>query len=271
MAEDSCLEDVLINEQLELRPSRPARLDVEVQALHRLMQHFSKDSSDFLDDVVQTSCELLNGGSAGITLEETLPDGTKTLRWTATTGLIRHLCGQRMRRDHSPCGVVLDRNQALLFYRPKQFFQEIDEAWNVVEALLVPWHVRDEIVGTLWVMSHSEARKFDREDLRILDSLANFAELGVWKDRVEAKRREQEVTSAKNEFANQLAHQINNPLQALTNSLHLIDAGASSDHLQNAKLELERVSHLVRAILELGTSRNGAGAAISPRASSNQR
>lgn len=126
MANALCVDDVPISELLHLRPFRPARLGLEVQVLHRLMQRFSKDSSDFLDDVVQTSCELLDSGSAGVSLEETLPDGTKSLRWTATTGLIGNQSGQRMRRDHSPCGVVLARNRSLLFLRSKRFFRETE-------------------------------------------------------------------------------------------------------------------------------------------------
>jgi PAS domain S-box-containing protein len=43
------------------------------------------------------------------------------------------------------------------------------------EALLVPFHVAGNAVGTIWAVTHGEMRQFDSEDLRQLVSLSRFA------------------------------------------------------------------------------------------------
>jgi len=43
------------------------------------------------------------------------------------------------------------------------------------ECLLVPFYVGGEAVGTIWGIMHSERRRFDAEDDRIMDSLGKFA------------------------------------------------------------------------------------------------
>jgi PAS domain S-box-containing protein len=45
--------------------------------------------------------------------------------------------------------------------------------------LLVPFHQGDDPVGTLWVASHDERKRFDKEDLRLVTSLAQFASAAV--------------------------------------------------------------------------------------------
>jgi PAS domain-containing protein len=61
----------------------------------------------------------------------------------------------------------------------------------VVEALLVPFHVEGQPTGTVWVVAHDERRKFDREDERITETIAQFASAGwrVWKARRESEQR----------------------------------------------------------------------------------
>jgi hypothetical protein len=43
------------------------------------------------------------------------------------------------------------------------------------EVLLVPVSGADGLLGTLWVIAHDAARKFDREDFRLANVLANLA------------------------------------------------------------------------------------------------
>ena len=43
------------------------------------------------------------------------------------------------------------------------------------EGLLVPFHVNGKAVGTIWAIAHSNSRKFDGEDLRLLESMGRFA------------------------------------------------------------------------------------------------
>jgi PAS domain S-box-containing protein len=43
------------------------------------------------------------------------------------------------------------------------------------EGLLIPFYVNGEAVGTIWVIAHDERRRFDAEDLRLLESMGRFA------------------------------------------------------------------------------------------------
>jgi two-component system, cell cycle sensor histidine kinase and response regulator CckA len=68
---------------------------------------------------------------------------------------------------------------------PERFFPALKIEPPIVEALLVPFHVEDQPVGTVWVLPHNGDRKFDQEDERIIKTLANFAAAGwqLWKAR----------------------------------------------------------------------------------------
>ena len=85
-----------------------------------------------------------------------------------------------MPRDFSPCGTVLDRNVTLLMSRPDRFYDDIATlSPPVVEVLLVPFSRGKTSIGTIWAMAHSEAKRFDSEDARLLKSLSRFASAAV--------------------------------------------------------------------------------------------
>ena len=97
---------------------------------------------------------------------------------------------------------------------------------------LIPFHVEHKPIGTVWVVAHDEARKFDQEDERIIKTLAEFASASwqLWKARADAeaaaqKERQRIVElAAANEgleahIANRIEveqqlHQLNRELQA---------------------------------------------------------
>jgi GAF domain-containing protein len=70
-------------------------------------------------------------------------------------------------------------------YLPERFFPALKIEPPIVEALLVPFHLQDQPIGTVWVVTHTDDRKFDQEDERIIKTLANFAAAGwqLWKAR----------------------------------------------------------------------------------------
>src|SRR5438477_460564 len=45
------------------------------------------------------------------------------------------------------------------------------------ETLLFPYYVRGKAVGTIWAMIHSDRRRFDAEDQRLMGALGQFASL----------------------------------------------------------------------------------------------
>jgi signal transduction histidine kinase len=90
-----------------------------------------------------------------------------------------------MPRNGSPCGITIDRDASQLMYLPQRFFPALKVEPPVVEALLVPFHFEDRPIGTVWVVAHTSERKFDKEDERLVKTLANFAAAGwqLWKAR----------------------------------------------------------------------------------------
>jgi hypothetical protein len=62
--------------------------------------------------------------------------------------------------------------------RPAHFFTvPCADSLPVIETLLVPFTADGVTVGTVWLASHDESCRFDREDLRLLMSLSECASL----------------------------------------------------------------------------------------------
>lgn len=92
-------------------------------------------------------------------------------------GSVSEYLGGTIPRELRPCGAVLDRNSALLFSHPERYFLSplLRTSPAAVEALLIPFHVAEKPVGTIWVIAHHQTRQFDAEDERLMRSLGNFA------------------------------------------------------------------------------------------------
>jgi PAS domain S-box-containing protein len=71
---------------------------------------------------------------------------------------------------------VLDRNVPMLFTHWERRYPYFCVTTPLAEeGLLVPFYVHGKAVGTIWAIAHTEHRKFDAEDLRLLESLGRFA------------------------------------------------------------------------------------------------
>ena len=85
----------------------------------------------------------------------------------------------------------------------------------------------------------------------ILHDLTEIRELE--RRRVEQQLFESEKLAAVGRLAASIAHEVNNPLEAIKNSLYLLttnqDEGASARFLDVARKETERVSHIIRQML----------------------
>jgi GAF domain-containing protein len=164
------LESVLATGELDLRPSRPPDYPVENRALVALGRALANSPRTILQTLTDTVLEVLGSESAGISL---VTDDGRRFYWPAIAGVWQPHIGGGTPRDFSPCGDVLERDAPLLF---RHFERRYPYLPPVEECLLVPFHVRDRAVGTIWAVTQAQtARRFDREDLRILQSLGSFA------------------------------------------------------------------------------------------------
>ena len=85
----------------------------------------------------------------------------------------------------------------------------------------------------------------------ILHDLTEIRELE--RRRVEQQLFESEKLAAVGRLAASIAHEVNNPLEAIKNALYLMESGADGDKnlrfLEIARKETERVSHIIRQML----------------------
>jgi len=185
------LEAILCTDELDSRPSRPPDRDLERAALTSLARGLSSSPQTVLQSLADTILKVFECDSAGISLvneEET------RFHWPAIAGVWKPHIGGGTPRHFGPCGDVLRCDSPLLFrHFEKRYTYFMPVTPTVDECLLVPFYVDREAVGTIWAITHeppnneSSRRRarggtFDREDLRMLESLGKFASCAytVW-------------------------------------------------------------------------------------------
>lgn len=168
-------DSVSSNDELTRRPSRPPDHEAENRALNALASELSNPSGNILARLADAALELCRAHSSGVSLIE-MSASDKIFRWHGTSGLFAPFMGGSMPFEASPCGVVIESNAVQLMRYPDRHFPALLQASpRIVEALLVPFHMLGEPVGTIWAISHDEERSFTAEDSRLIHSLARFA------------------------------------------------------------------------------------------------
>ena len=182
------IDDVVINSELLRRTSRAPDYEAENMALIGLARTLADSPDQILQCLVETALSLCRAHTAGISLLDE-KDGHEVFRWEAVAGLFSDRVDATMPRNASPCGTTIDRNGTQLMYMAERAFPALTAQPPIVEALLIPFHVRSIPIGTIWVVAHDESRKFDREDERIVRTLAEFASASwqLWKERADAE------------------------------------------------------------------------------------
>jgi PAS domain S-box-containing protein len=167
------LESILCTEELLNRPWRPPDYEKENSALAALVRALTDSPRTILQTVADKVLELLHADSAGLSL---LTKDEKRFYWAAIAGAWSPHIGGGTPRNFGPCGDVLDHNIPMLFTHWERRYPYLQTAIPLAEeGLLAPFHVNGKAVGTIWAIAHSNYRKFDAEDLRLLESMGRFA------------------------------------------------------------------------------------------------
>ena len=174
------LEEILCTEELWRRPRRPPDYEAENRALGKLVEALGQSPRTILQTLADTLLEVFKADSAGMSLliddEKKFDWEGKNFYWAAIAGAWSPLMGGGTPKGFGPCSDVLDRNCPLLFKHWELRYPYLADATPLAEeGLLVPFYVGGKAVGTIWTLAHSDRRKFDSEDLRLLESLARFA------------------------------------------------------------------------------------------------
>jgi PAS domain S-box-containing protein len=174
------LEAILCTDELHRRPSRPTDYEKENQALVKLVSALADSPGTILQILAETILDITQCDSAGLSLltaDGKTPDVCgQRFYWPAIAGMWNPHVGGGTPRNFGPCGDVLDQNRTLLF---KHFERRYPYLMPVIpaaeECLLVPFYVAGKAVGTIWAIMHSDRRRFDAEDDRVMAALGKFA------------------------------------------------------------------------------------------------
>lgn len=260
------LDSILAAEELDRRPARPRQYELEYRALMFLTQALADSPHTILQALAEKVLEVIHAESAGLSL---LTEDGSRFKWAAIAGMWKPHLGGGTPRNFGPCGDVLDCERPLLFTHWERRYPYLMAATPLAEeGLLVPFHFRGKAVGTIWAIIHTPDRKFDAEDLRLLESLGRFASaayqavqtLSVFEQRQaalslledhmqhEEKLREANAQLARanedlSHFAFAASHDLQEPLRMITTYSELLIRG----HKDEAN---DRAATCVRFITE---------------------
>ena len=205
------LESILRTQELRNRPSRSPDYEKENRALVALANALADSPGTILQTLADKVFELLHADSAGLSL---LTKDEKRFYWAAIAGAWRPHIGANVPRDSCPCGDVLDHNIPMLFTHWERRYQNFSWTMPIVEeGLFVPFYVNGKAVGTIWAFAHDNRRKFDAEDLRLLERTSRFASAAyqvvesIENLKLEITAREKAETAVR-ELANELETQV---------------------------------------------------------------
>jgi hypothetical protein len=230
-------------------------IGMQMAGLQRLSRALLEKPDTILEELVSAAVDLCGADSAGISIEKENGSDKEFYHWIATAGDYSDFLNAILPRYPSACGLCLERGHAQHFTVSKKFFDILGvEAPLVTDGILLPWKTEDTR-GTIFVMAHGRTDAFDQSDARMMTMLADFAAMGYRQQKQQARIVVQERAAASAEMANQLAHEINNPLQSMTNTAYLLaedDAAIDSKVLvRELSRDIHRLSGLVKDLLSL--------------------
>ena len=249
------LEAVDILNELSSRPRRATRIEAEHRAFTMLSAEMATNPRNMLQKLVELAVDVCDAHTAGISLL----DGD-VFRWEAVAGVLAGARGDTMPREHSPCGVCLARNATQLMRLPDRRFPSLPAEPRFVEAMLIPFHSHDVPIGTVWLVSHTDDRQFDREDERFVLQLSKFASSG-WQ-MLRASEQLAQVNRRKDEFLAMLGHELRNPLGAIFTATALVGMRVGEDAIARAGVDMitRQSRHLLRLaddLLDMTRIENG--------------
>jgi signal transduction histidine kinase len=246
--------DVDIRHELRTRPRRSPNYEQENRALAVLAREMAANPRNMLHKLVEVAADLCDADTAGLSLLD-----ADVFRWEAVAGTMASARGGTMPRLASPCGVCIDQNTTQLMRLPHRHFSEVSEDYGVVEALLIPFHHQDSPIGTVWIVSHSETRKFDSEDERIVSVLAQFASSAwqLWKSYEAAA----EASMRKSDFLALIGHELRNPLSAITTAAAMarqrqLEGQTSTHQMEVIVRQCQQMVRLVDDLLDMARAEN---------------
>ncbi|BAZ16746.1 multi-sensor signal transduction histidine kinase [Calothrix sp. NIES-4071] len=178
------LENIVITSELQSRTPRETNLHAENQALALLTRLLVNKPETMLQNLVEIALELCQAGTAGVSTFSTTFSGKEVFRWNVLAGTLKQHTGATIPRSESLCSMCLNHGTPKLYQYPERYFTYLQAVKTpIVEALVLPVVADSQTLGTIWIMSHSQQRHFDSEDVRVMTCLADFTAAALSKQR----------------------------------------------------------------------------------------
>jgi hypothetical protein len=247
--------DLRVDADFASRNLHARDIGTQMAGLQRLSRALLESPETILQELVNAAVDLCGADSAGISIEKEDGSDQEFYHWVATAGAYSNFLDAILPRYPSACGLCLERGHAQHFTVSKKFFDILGvEAPLVTDGILLPWSV-EGTRGTIFVMAHGRVEAFDENDARLMTMLADFAAMGFKQQKQQARLIAEERNAAAAQMAHELAHEINNPLQSMTNYAYLMARGAggvdSKALGQGLSDDIERLSGLVKKLLSI--------------------
>jgi signal transduction histidine kinase len=244
--------DIPSDAQFSARRLHVRDASVQLAGLQRLARAFVDTPDTILQELVQVAVDLCEADSAGISIERESPTDHEFYEWVAIAGNYSGFLNAILPRYPSACGVCLERGRPQRFRVTERFFEILGvEAPIVTDGILLPWQAAG-VRGTIFIMAHGRDEAFDAEDTRMMQMLADFAATGFRQQRQQRLLIDKERDAAAVAMANDLAHEINNPLQSITNVVYLASASGTTPEVKALAADLqEDVSRLSKLVIDL--------------------
>ena len=219
--------------------------------LQRLAQVMATEPSRVLQELVEAARDLCGADSAGISLETVDEKGASAFHWAALSGRDSPLLNALLPLTFLPCTICIQEQRPQLVQVPAANLKKLGvRAARVSSGMLIPW-TSDGQRGTLWVLAHGRKQAFTQADYKLMRTFADFAATAYRNLRLHQRSLQSASAAASASTAHILAHNINNPLQSITNSLFLAAHGGpnAATYAEQALSDLTRLSQLVRDLL----------------------
>lgn len=234
-------------EALARRHSRPRDYEAENRGLVALADELSNHPRNLLQKLAEIALELCRADSAGISILET---GGISFRWHACAGIYASNLDVLVNGSSGPFAAAMAQNAPVLFEEPARLFPlsaRIEPA--IAEALLIPFHDGRKPVGIVWLLMHSNERKFDSEDLRLMNSLSSFASAAYHAKRaIDKSMNLREFLEKRVDDRTKALSHVNNMLRQHIRERERIEAA-----LRTARNQLEAEVSSLNRLHELGT------------------
>lgn len=247
--------DLQVDSFFAARPVRVRDVTVLPDGMRRIAHALIEKPDTVLQVLVETAVEICGADSSAISLEKEDHTEDSYYHWVAVAGRYSAMYNAIFPHYPTGCSICLERGRPQHVRASKRYFDLLGiTAPPVTDGLMFPWQT-DEARGTFYILAHEREQAFDRDDMHMLEILADFTATGVRQIRQQRLLLERAGLLAQAAMANQLAHNINNPLQGLTNILYLASEGHYGESGRvvgrDALNDLERLCALVRELLSL--------------------